>query len=216
MRIGRWTLKGQVKRKAIADANAEKAKVGKERDELREALNVLEEQLGTETRQYDSEDGTRPSRVKITAVTRVLRSVSSKKKGPRPHKHDSVDLDAEESVAGRVTRLLAHQAGPRASSLPKTCKMTRQSPQLAARPDKSAGSDMISGSQPPKHNLKALSLADALIAPTPEDSSVRRRMRETEWRHERDETRNRTQRSRDPTPPPSAGHGKHILLGRRP
>ena len=70
------------KRKATADANAEKAKVEKERDELREALNILEEQLGTGTQQYDSEDGTRTSRVKKMAVTRVLRSVASKKKGP--------------------------------------------------------------------------------------------------------------------------------------
>ena len=48
-----------MKRKAIADANADKAKVEKERDEHREALmiNILEEQLGTGTRQYDSEDG---------------------------------------------------------------------------------------------------------------------------------------------------------------
>ena len=52
---------GARKRKAIADANAEKAKGEKGRDELREALGILEEQLGTGTRQYDSEDGTRPS-----------------------------------------------------------------------------------------------------------------------------------------------------------
>ena len=38
-----------------ADANAEKAKVEKERDELREAFDILEAQLGTGTRQYDSE-----------------------------------------------------------------------------------------------------------------------------------------------------------------
>ena len=49
---------GAMERKTIADANAEKAKVEKERDELREALNIFEEQLGTGTRQYDSEDGT--------------------------------------------------------------------------------------------------------------------------------------------------------------
>ena len=46
------------------DANAENEKVGKERDELREALGILEAELGTGARQYDSEDGTRPSRVK--------------------------------------------------------------------------------------------------------------------------------------------------------
>ena len=40
---------GVRKRKAAADANAETAKVEKERDELREALNILEAQLGTGT-----------------------------------------------------------------------------------------------------------------------------------------------------------------------
>ena len=60
---------GARKQKAIADANAEKAKVEKERDELREALNILEAQLGTGTRQYDSEDGIRPSRVKKMTAT---------------------------------------------------------------------------------------------------------------------------------------------------
>ena len=48
---------GARKRKSIAEANAEKAKVEKERDELREALGVLEAHLGTGTRPYDSEDG---------------------------------------------------------------------------------------------------------------------------------------------------------------
>ena len=59
---------GAMNRKAIAEANTEKVKVEKERDELREALNILEAHLGpvlgTGTRQYDSEDGTRASRVK--------------------------------------------------------------------------------------------------------------------------------------------------------
>ena len=72
-----------MKRKAIADANTEKPKVVKERDETREALNLLEEQLGTVTGQYDSEDGTRTSRLKTTAVTRVLRSVTSKERDHR-------------------------------------------------------------------------------------------------------------------------------------
>ena len=87
--------------KAIADTNAEKAKVEMERDELREALDTLEEQLGTgpRTRQYDFEDGTRTSRVKTTVVTRVLRSVSSKKKETRPTEHVIVALDVEQSVA---------------------------------------------------------------------------------------------------------------------
>ena len=50
---------GARKRKAIAEANDEKAKVEKERDELREDLDILEAHLGTGTRQLDSEDGTR-------------------------------------------------------------------------------------------------------------------------------------------------------------
>ena len=49
---------GARKRKVIAEANAENAKVEKERDELREALDILESHLGTGTRQYDSEGGT--------------------------------------------------------------------------------------------------------------------------------------------------------------
>ena len=97
-------------------------------------------------------DGTRQSRVKTTTVTRVRCSVSSKK-GARSqeHEHDIVDLDAEESVADRVDRLLAHQAEARASSPPENSNMIRQSPRLSVRSDKSAGSDMRSGSQPPKH-----------------------------------------------------------------
>ena len=61
---------------------------------------ILEAQLGTGTRQYDSEDGTRPSRVKKTTVTRVLRSVSLKR-GARlqEHEHNTVDIDADEGVA---------------------------------------------------------------------------------------------------------------------
>ena len=40
---------GAKKCKAITEANAEKAKVEKERDELREALDILEAHLGTGT-----------------------------------------------------------------------------------------------------------------------------------------------------------------------
>ena len=63
----------------------------KERRELTEALNILQEQpykLSTGTQQYDSEGGTRPSRVKKMTMTRVLRSVSSKK-GARLQEHDT-------------------------------------------------------------------------------------------------------------------------------
>ena len=71
---------GARQRKPIAEANAEKQKVERERVELREALDILEDHLhvGTGTRPYDSEDGTRSSRVKKSAVTRALLSVSRK------------------------------------------------------------------------------------------------------------------------------------------
>ena len=55
---------GARKRKAIAEASAEKENVENERDEFREAVDILEAHLGTGTRPY--EDGTRPSRVKQT------------------------------------------------------------------------------------------------------------------------------------------------------
>ena len=61
------------------------------------------------TRPYDSEDGTRSSRVKKTAVTRVLRSVSVKKTTQPQVQHEVVDLDEEETVAERVKKLLALQ-----------------------------------------------------------------------------------------------------------
>ena len=161
---------GARKRTDIADANAEKAKVEKERGGLREALDILEARLGTGTRQYDSEDGTRPSRVKKTTVARVICSVSSKKGAPS-QEHGIVELDAEESVAERMARLLTHQAGARASSLPEIRKMTRQSPRLSTKSGQSAGSDMRSGSQPHKHKL---AFADALaVAPTPEEKKAR-------------------------------------------
>ena len=126
---------GAKKRKAIADASAKKAKVKKERGELREALVILEEQLGTGT-QYNPEDGTRPSRAKKPTAARVLRSVARKKTAP-PQEHGIVDLDAEGGVAERVVRLLAHQAGDRASSSPENHKTTRQSPRLCAKYNKS-------------------------------------------------------------------------------
>ena len=97
------------------------------RDELREALSILEERLDTGARQYDSEDGTRPSRVKTTAATRVLRSASMKKT-PRPQEHEIVDLNAEESVAEQVARLLAHQdcnAHSKEDDLPTTVEEAR-------------------------------------------------------------------------------------------
>ena len=142
----------------------------KERDELREALDILEAHLGTGTRQYDSEDGTgtRPSCVKKTSMTRVLRSVS--KKEP-----EVVELDEEESVSGRMARLITHQAGARGCSSPDSRKIIRQSPRLSATSDKSAGSDMRSGSLL-KNKLKTLSFADALVGPTPEEQTARERV----------------------------------------
>ena len=86
----------------------------KERGELREALDIIESHLGASTRQYDSDDGTRPSRVKKTTVTRTLRSVSMK--NARSKEPEIVDLDKEESVSERVARLIALRAGARGSS----------------------------------------------------------------------------------------------------
>ena len=64
-------------------------------------------------RPYDSEDGTRSSRVKKTAVTWVLRSGSTNKTTDVQEQHRVVDLDAEENVADRVAKLHVLQAGPR-------------------------------------------------------------------------------------------------------
>ena len=81
-----------------------------------------------------------------------------------------MELDAEESVAGRVAKLLAQQAGARASSSPETRKMTRQSPHLSAKSDQSVGSDMRSDSQPHKRKL---TFADAIaVAPAPDEKKA--------------------------------------------
>ena len=79
---------------------------------MRGALDIREEQLGTETRQYDSEDGTQPSRVKKSTATRVLpsRSVSSKKT-PRPREHEIVDLDVEDLDCGRTSGQASRSLG---------------------------------------------------------------------------------------------------------
>ena len=168
---------GARERKSITEASAEKQqKVEKERDELREALETLEAHLGTGTRPYGSEDGTRSSRVKKTAMAKALRSVSRKR--ARSKELEIVDLDKEESVPERVARLtrIALQAGARGSSSPDGRKQpVRQSPRLSAKSDRSAGSDMRSGS-PPKHKLKSLSFADALMSPTPEEKKARERV----------------------------------------
>ena len=51
---------GARKRKAIAASGAERQKVENECGELRGVLDFLDAHLGAGTRQYDSEDGTRP------------------------------------------------------------------------------------------------------------------------------------------------------------
>ena len=51
----------------------------------------------------------------------------------------------------------------------------RQSPRLSAKSDRSTGSDMRSGSLP-KSKLKALSFAEAVMSPTPEEKKARERV----------------------------------------
>ena len=92
----------------------------------------MEAHLGTGTQQCDSEDGTRPSCVKKSSMTRVLRSVS--KKGARSKEPEIVDLDEEESVSERVARLVTHQAvAGGGSSSDSRKKLIRQSPRLSGR-----------------------------------------------------------------------------------
>ena len=95
-----------------------------------------------------------------------------------------MDLDAEESVSERVARLITHQAGARGCSSPEIRKI-RQSPRLSAKSDKSAGSDMRSGSLP-KHKLKSLSFAEALTSPTPEEPKARERVEMRKRRHKKE------------------------------
>ena len=85
----------------------------KERDELREALDLLEAHLCTGTRPYDSEDGTRE---KKSAMSRAPRSVS--RKGARSKELKIVDLDKEASVSEYVARMIAIQPMARGSSSP--------------------------------------------------------------------------------------------------
>ena len=165
---------GARKRKVIAEAHDERQEVEKERGELREALDIIEAHLGTCTRQCDSENGTRPSRVKKTTATRALRSVS--RKGARSKEPEIVDLDREESVSERVARLIALQVGARGSSSPDGRRPPiRQSPRLSGKSDRSTASDMRSGSLP-ETKLKSLSVAEALMIPTPEEKKARERV----------------------------------------
>ena len=123
------------------------------------------------------------SRVKKSSVTRVLCSTS--KKGARYTEPEVADLDAEDSVSERVARRITHQAGSRGCSSPEIRKI-RQSPRLSTKSDKSAGSDMRSGSNPPNHTLKAPSVADAVLSPPPEEQTARRRVEARKRRHKKD------------------------------
>ena len=165
---------GATKRKSIAEAIAEKANAQNERGELSKALDLLEAHLGTGTRPYDSEDGTRPSCVKKLSVARLLRSVS--KKGAQCKEPGIVDRDEEERVSERVARLITQQAVARGSSSPDGQKKpVRQSPsesrRLSSKSDESAGSVMRSGSLH-EHKLESLSFAEALMSPTPEEKKA--------------------------------------------
>ena len=114
--------------------------------------------------------------MKKSSVARALRSVS--KKGARSKEPEIVNLDKEESVSERVARLITLQAVTRGSSSPDGRKKTvRQSPRLSAKLDRSTGSDMRSGSLP-KHRLKSLSFADALMSPTPYPTPEEQKVRE--------------------------------------
>ena len=87
-----------------------------------------------------------------------------------------MDLDKEKSVSERVARLIALQVGARGSSSPDGRRPPiRQSPRLSGKSDRSTASDMRSGSLP-KHKLKSLSFAEALMSPTPEEKKARERV----------------------------------------
>ena len=156
----------------------------KERDALTRTLDILEDHLGTGMRPYDSEDGTRASRVKTSSMNSALRYVS--KKGARSKEPEIVDLDDEGSVSERVARLIAQQTVARGSSSPEgRNKPVRQSPRLSAKSDRSRGSDMRSGSLP-KQKLKSLSFAEALMSPTPEEQNARGRVEARERQNKKE------------------------------
>ena len=73
------------KRKVVADANAEKAKMEKEHDDVREALDILKEQLGTGTARASS----LPETLKMTHQSLQLSA------GARSddHVHESAGID---------------------------------------------------------------------------------------------------------------------------
>ena len=97
----------------------------------------------------------------------------------------SASSSFSESVSERVASFITQHAGARGCSSPEIRKV-RQSPCLSAKSDKSAGSDMRSGSNPPKHKLKTMSFADALPSPTPEEQKARERVEARKRRHKKD------------------------------
>ena len=85
-----------------------------------------------------------------------------------------------------MARLITHQAGARGCSSPDSRReIIRQSPRLSGRSEKSAGSDTRSSGFP-KHKLKTLSFAEALVSPTPEEQTARGRVEMTKRRHKKD------------------------------
>ena len=137
-------------------------------------------------------------------MTRVVYSGSSKKKGARPQEHEILDLklDVEESVAERVSRLLAQQAGARGIP-PIYSPRLRLAKRLASR----------LGCLPGQKSLQAVtcevvvihpstspSLCDLLMHSSPQLLQLRSRIRrrESEWRLgiRSDETRRALMRAR--------------------
>ena len=178
------------KRKTVAEANDGNARAGQERDELGEALKNrvknLEEKFGSGARPYDSQDGTRSTRVKKIAAAWVHRSVSVKKVTQPQEQHEAVYLDADDIVAQRVVKFLALQAGARASSSHDHRKGIHQSPRLSAKSDKSARSDMkrVSPQAASSHSMMMMLLP--LLQ--------RSRRHKKGWRHDIDRTSNKAQR----------------------
>ena len=113
------------------------------------------------------------------------KGASVSKKGARHNEPNVVDLDEEESVSERVARLITHRAGARGCSSPESRKVILHSHRQSAKSDKSAGSDMRSGSLP-KNKLKTLSFAEALVSPSPEEQKARERVEARKRRHRKD------------------------------
>ena len=76
-------------------------------------------------------------------------------------------------------------------------RKVRQSPRLSAKADKSAGSDMRSGSLP-RHKLTILSFADALMSPTPEEQNARGRVEMRKQRHKNDSEEGKEGKKKEP------------------